>query len=786
MFQEIDKDDIKFVETYVREELHDRLLEKCMRLKIATDVSIKSNFFGLYAEFPSKFEFNDEEKELIYFLKAQSKYMNVKTLNAPQNAEITKKVDSTGDWFCNVIKPTKTMIAPKESQNLLEQMSISAIRNASRPKQGYRYNIHLKRLAVLNRLLSGPLGYKSLQSNLGGCLPSTSTTNRYIHRSSNAMVEGILRVDELKLYLQERNQPLWVSLSEDATRIDNRVQYDIHTNQLVGFVLPKDDRTGMPIPFSFKATSARDMLNHLRNETTAYNVNTVMAKPLGNSPPFCVLVFGSNNGYTAVDVSRRWDFITNKLKGAGIKVLTISSDSDPKYNSAMRKNSGLGSDSMPINGLFKCGVNTNPPFYTQDTPHVGTKLRNAFLKTIFNPEKLRFGNYFIRQSHVQEIFNEFRKDEHLLTQNVLNPKDKQNFESVMRLCNKRVIDLLKREVKDSEGTVMYLQIMSDVIAAFMEKELLPIERVERLWYSLFIVRLWRKFANDHPDLNRKDNCISHYSYYCIELNAHSMVYILLYLRENKLTHLFSPQMFSSQPCEEFYRYIRSLSSTCSTVTNCSMKEIMSRINRIQLMDEIRNDQDTGFVFPKSVKSTSDLKFNETEFPDQHEIMQMILKCKKRALEDSIKLGLIKKSEMTDDSICFSQVPRYTKKTKTYDEEGSIESEEEYNESFETGSEIDDLCTTLANSTLKNFVHKFENEVIEDTSPYVEVFRDEKRFVFKKTSVCWLFRNENQKPSSDRIYRVMVPSMKTRGRTPKIVQRKNIRARVNKRIQKRKP
>lgn len=346
------------------------------------DDSTKTQFFGLYGPFPAKFEFSEEEKELIYVLSRNSKEINSKRFGEVQESEIAKKIDSTAHWFCNSTPENNIINAPKQSQNLLTKMMASAENNALRPKNGYRYEIGLKRLAVYNRMLAGPLGYKSLQLNLGGCFPSTSTTNRCIQQSNNGIVEGILRVDELKLYLEERNQPFWVALSEDATRIVNRVQYDIHTNQIVGFVLPLNVHTGMPIPFSFMENNIQEMLNHLKNEPTAHYIITVMAKSLGDAASFCLMVFGSDNKYKARDVANRWKFITSELEKVGVRVLTISSDSDPKYNSAMRQNSSLGMDSieMSMGNLFKCGIRSNPPFYTQDFPHSGTKLRNFFFE----------------------------------------------------------------------------------------------------------------------------------------------------------------------------------------------------------------------------------------------------------------------------------------------------------------------------------------------------------------------------------------------------------------------
>lgn len=87
-------------------------------------------------------------------------------------------------------------------------------------------------------MISGPLAYKTLQSNLEGALPSLPSVNRYIHSSHYHIIEGILRAQELRNYLDERGLPKVVCISEDATRIVGRVQYDSRTNQLLGFTLP--------------------------------------------------------------------------------------------------------------------------------------------------------------------------------------------------------------------------------------------------------------------------------------------------------------------------------------------------------------------------------------------------------------------------------------------------------------------------------------------------------------------------------------------------------------------
>lgn len=402
----------------------------------------------------SKFKFNENERSLILSMPEGLK--RIDSIDEATEATISRNGKEVGAWFsesqqANTGPKDVTFKAPAGSENLLCKMLKAAQINSTRPKQGYRYGNDLKRLAVYHRTLAGPMAYKSIQLNLKGCFPSISTTNRYIHRSDHAIVEGVLRCQELKNYLTERNLPLWVCLSEDGTRVENRVQYDNRSAQVIGFVLPLDDRSGTPIPFSYKGRTAIEILQHFsKKNPISHFVNTVMAQPLGDAPAFCLLVFGSDNRYTAMDVAKRWAYISKELAKIGIDVLTVASDSDPKYNSAMRNNSGLGKDSneYSMNGMFMCDTELRLPFYVQDYPHVATKLRNQFLRTIDNALKFPMGDYFIQHDHLVQLMRICRKDEHLLTASALNPNDRQNFDSALKMCDDRVIKLLKEKVNE--------------------------------------------------------------------------------------------------------------------------------------------------------------------------------------------------------------------------------------------------------------------------------------------------------------------------------------------------
>lgn len=61
---------------------------------------------------------------------------------------------------------------------------------------------------------------------------------------------------------------------------------------------------------------------------------------------------------------------------------------------------------------------------------------------------------------------------------------------------------------------------------------------------------------------------------------------------------------------------------------------------------------------------------------------------------------------------------------------------------------------MKNIQLKDFSDKFENKCVEENSPYVEVYRSTtKRIIVRKTSFCWMLRNDYAKISSDRLERV---------------------------------
>lgn len=786
-FENFDDSDIEYVEQFTRTKLPGLM-------KSSDNNADDASFFGSYLNNTREFQFSPDEKNLIHRFAGYIQRQSDEALSTA-NCQVESD-EAFCDGFTDVIsenKPTSTKSTVEtitfekkdtRTHRLLYKMLELADKNADRSKNGYRFDNDIANGATAFRILTGPSVYNMLQWNLNLALPSLSSTNRLIGKYHNKQIEGQLAITELSQYLDQRNLPRQIALSEDATRVVSRIQYDSRLNEIIGFVLPQSVETGMPVPHYFSARSASEICKHFNGKNDpAHFANVIMAQPLAKCPPFCLLLFGTNGQYSAEDIANRWDHITAALADANIEVITVSTDSDQKQNSAMRKCSGLGVQSSvfdKLGGADWFGMNVKaPPFYFLDIPHLALNFRNCLLKTKTNLNKLRFGSHYIRIQHLEFLLNHFSKDQHQLTATTLNPLDKQNFQSLLRLCDDKVINLLKLHVTGSNGTVTFLQIIRNIVDAFMDPNLSPLQRVKKMWHVVFILRIWRSFVVSNGSLNLTTNFLTVNSYSCLEINAHSLILIILYLKERNLDDLFLPHLFNSQPCESFFRKIRSMTSTYCTITNCSIKEMLGRINRISMLDD--SALHTEIAFPRISKTQKHSGRCEYKLPSINEIFDEIEKCKSDAIEFAIQIGLIKRTDTKNISL---KCPINSLAFKRNEDEWEdwVDEEEDDDELIAYREEAAMQELQLESLLLPNHADKFIDQEILQSSPYVEIYHSEnKRIVVKKTSLCWLLRPEVTRMSSDRLRRVqtkiILGSKRLAVKTPR---RKKFKTNKNKR------
>lgn len=208
--------------------------------------------------------------------------------------------------------------------------------------------------------------------------------------------------------------------------------------------------------------------------------------------------------------------------------------------------------------------------------------------------------------------------------------------------------------------------------------------------------------------------------------------------------LFLPHLFSSQCCESIFRQFRSMTSAFSTVTNCTVKEAISRVGKIQLQNDIIHSTSPRFVYPRLERqSNADTKMIH-RLPSPEEIINEIVFCEKNAIVTATKLGLItKENSRRRNTVC--KINPYTAKV------GCIT------------KQMNSLCVNEKrlvkmpdprNIQLKDYSGKLKCSTVDERSGYAELqSATGRKIIVRKTSLCWLLRNESRKVSSDRLLRV---------------------------------
>lgn len=236
-------------------------------------------------------------------------------------------------------------------------------------------------------------------------------------------------------------------------------------------------------------------------------------------------------------------------------------------------------------------------------------------------------------------------------------------------------------------------------------------------------------------------------YTCIELNAHAIVLLVTKLKDSNRADLFLPRLFESQPCESMFRLFRSFTSTYSTVANCSVKEALSRISKIQLQNEIMHTTSPQFIYPRLKKKTNFDNKVSLDLPTKEEIIELIEHCQRDALAKAKDFGLVGKPF---PKVLICKINPYISKDNSHRIKKKVEEFEATPRATQKLLPLPDL----SNIQLKDHTGELKQRSVDHQSPYVEISREDGRLIIvKKTSLCWALRSERHKLSSDRLERV---------------------------------
>lgn len=415
-----------------------------------------------------------------------------------------------------------------------------------------------------------------------------------------------------------------------------------------------------------------------------------------------------------------------------IDVIGFSSDGDARLLRAMKCITLF--DMKPNIDVIK-RVNANP-VCVQDTVHIGTKLRNRLLNSSI---VLRIGNEVVTVVHIKMLLNVAPKTIHGLVHSDIYPEDRQNFKSLEKIIHDRVIQSLESNVPHCNATVAYLKMCKQITTSFIEENLDPIERIYRIWNSLYFLRCWRQSIQKTKNQTLAENFISSNAYMCIEINAHALVQLTVKLRSSQ--NMFLPIKFASQPCEHIFRLFRSMGTSNYTKINFTLNELFHLNARMEMANKICYSC-PEIVFPRieiesSLVSTSrsTLEIRQPNLPSDEQILEAMNKAIIDALAQAEKFGI----HLAPDDITNCEI---NTNDNLLDEILEEPDEDEFNI-----NDPDENIDKLADNDLDidSTAESHRNIEVWDIDGSVKII--------PKSTLIWMLTESKDKLSSDRLKRV---------------------------------
>ena len=687
------------------------------------------------------------------------------------------------------------------------------LRNSEKSKNKFNYDGHIQQFALLLLIFGGRNCYEFLRLNLPGALPHISNIELLIRKLEMRILEGEFRFQAMKEYVRSSGFN-YVYVGEDSTSSLIHIDYDAQINSFIGFSSPLIN--GIPQPNYFQ-TDNFDELGRWFDEIEKSNFITLhmMKSIVPSIPPMILAAYGSHNEGTAIDVLKKWLFIYNKSSSEGVCVIGFSTDADGRYLRAMRLCSRLFAE-LPNLNLFKY----NDPFdikipkhwtwffmkeqqimfFMQDPIHIATKFRNRLLSKV---AKLKMGDYSISDQDLIDLIESKSKIEHNLVRCDVNPKDKQNYPSCLRISSQTVLNLLERD-ESAKGTYVYLSLLRLIISGLIEKSTKIEDRLLNIWTVVFTCRLWWSWIQQMELKDIRDNdlesiatiklnsFITKPTFWCIEINAHTLLYIVLLVIKKRLpVEALNTFVFNSQICENTFRVARSLSGSFSSITNFSVKSFMKRCEKISIINSIKSRGghvgDYRFHFPhhhKNDKETMNYSINliqELNF-NEHDVENIINTAYERAKNYvsmvNMSQRLIKKNLYSLPNLnsflgrylskSSSKIVDYTGNDSSDDDNTDDESQNdgidsqpfEHDQASPDGSDEEEedgnvLASDLPDVAKKDFngCRIYDRINLQHSNKYFRIRIGNSMKYLHKQTACWLLTTNKTRLSNDRLIRV---------------------------------
>ncbi len=361
-------------------------------------------------------------------------------------------------------------------------------------------------------------------------------------------------------------------------------------------------------------------------------------------------LIGTNNQFDYTTVIKRWNFIQNELNDRGIEVSGFASDGDSRYIKAQKIMIEYGKPFSKYNQRMICRLQPKLPVI-QDPPHICNKLKNR----LFDPSGyLVVGSFRANIGHLKLLLTNVPKSEHKLNYEDIDSEDRMHFDCLEKICTDEVFQLLLERVTGSDGTVHILRIIKTIMDDFTKKVMDRRVKLHETWRVVFFLRLWKKW------LIKEGKGIEHFitenAYQGIEINAH----MLLGFYTNPDYSDVDETTINSQPDEELFRALRSMTSTFDTRVNFTMKDIAARVQKLQAILYIKFVLRDKLCLRKNVNYENN---NCKNILTENEVCDILTSAKSKAESDCLQLGIDLDETIDEILTCEIETQHFEKSDK---------------------------------------------------------------------------------------------------------------------------
>lgn len=171
-----------------------------------------------------------------------------------------------------------------------------------------KYSQLLKHVAIKLYIMSGKAAYEFMAKNLP--LPQPSTVKNWISANSapnEGEIDFIAARQHFSKYSRtDVDDKIYCYGAEDATSVVKRIEFRLDTDQIVGFVSPLNENTGLPSVNHFPASTPSEVYGYFHDYKKAHLVEAIALIPLEkNTPPYILTMFGTDGAYNWESVKAR-------------------------------------------------------------------------------------------------------------------------------------------------------------------------------------------------------------------------------------------------------------------------------------------------------------------------------------------------------------------------------------------------------------------------------------------------------------------------------------------------